>query len=480
MKLRQEIKEGVFFTFVLKYANMFVQMIGAAVLARILTPDEYGIVAVIMVIVAFFQLISNFGLGTAIIQKQNLTEDNIFSLFLFTIIIGIVLSGIFSLIGPLIAHFYHNNEYKKISIILSVVLFFHTANIVPYALIMKNKWFKTIGIIYLVIEIITTTIAIITALMGFGYYALIIKSIFNAILAFSIDSITIKLKLYGKLNFHIVRELFTYSFFQLLYNILNYISKSLDTILVGKYFGNNILGYYDRAYRLVFLPVNSISNIITPVLHPILSSHQNDHDLIYRVFKESIKFLSMIGIPISIFIFFNAKEIILIMYGNQWTKSVPIFKLLSMGIWIQILLPSIVTIFQALGKTNYLFIYGLLSTLFIVSGILTGIFLFNSIHMIVVFLLIAYIITICVAFYLLIIKLLGRNLFDVLILFRTGLYCGAAFIIFNLLFEFVTDIQNLIASLSLKLLFSGLIFIIVLNQTKELKYFINTINPKKH
>ncbi len=409
MKLKQEIKEGVFFTFILKYANMFVQMIGAAVLARILTPNEYGIVAVIMVIVAFFQLISNFGLGTAIIQKQNLTEDNIFSLFIFTIIIGIVLSGLFCLLGPIIASFYHNNAYKQISIILSVVLFFHTANIVPYALIMKNKWFKTIGIIYLAIEIITTIIAIVTALWGYGYYDLIFKSLFNAILAFSIDSITIKLKLYGKLKFRIVRELFSYSFFQLLYNILNYFSRSLDTILVGKYFGNNILGYYDRAYRLVFLPVNSLTNIITPVLHPILSSHQNDHNLIYRVFKESIKFLSMIGIPLSVFIYFSSKEIILIMYGHQWTSSIPIFKILCMGIWIQILLPSIVTIFQALGKTNYLFIYGLLSSLFIVAAILAGIFLFNSIHMIVVFLLIAYIITICVAFYLLIIKLLGEK-----------------------------------------------------------------------
>ena len=480
MKLRQEIKEGVFFTFVLKYANMFVQMIGAAVLARILTPNEYGIVAVIMVIVAFFQLISNFGLGTAIIQKQNLTEDNIFSLFVFTIIIGVVLAGLFCLLGPIIANFYHNSDYENISIILSVVLFFHTANIVPYALIMKKKWFKTIGIIYLVIEIVTTVVAIVTALWGFGYYALIFKSLFNAVLAFSIDSVTIKLKLYGKLKFGIVRELFSYSFFQLLYNILNYFSRSLDTILVGKYFGNNILGYYDRAYRLVFLPVNSLTNIITPVLHPILSSHQNDRDLIYRVFKESIKFLSMIGIPLSVFIYFSSREIILIMYGHQWTNSVPIFKILCMGIWIQILLPSIVTIFQALGKTNYLFIYGLLSSLFIVAAILTGIFLFNSIQMIVVFLLIAYIITICVAFYMLIIKLLSRNLFEVIKLFRTWIYAGIAFIIFNIVFESFTDIQNLIVSLLIKFVVSGLIFTIILYKMRDLKYFLNTINPRKH
>ncbi len=480
MELKQEIKEGVFYTFVLKYANMFVQMLGAAVLARILTPSEYGVVAIIMVIVSFFQLISNFGLGTAIIQKQEITEDNIFSLFIFTIIVGAIISFLFSLLGPVIANFYHNNEYKRIAIILSFVLFFHTANIVPYALIMKNKWFKTIGIIYLVTEIITTIIAIIAALKGYGYYALIIKSITNAFLVFFIDSVTVKLKLSGKLNFRIVKELFSYSFFQLLYNILNYFSRSLDTLLVGKYFGNNILGYYDRAYRLVYLPVNSLSNIITPVLHPILSSHQNDHELIYKVFKESVKLLSIIGIPLTVFITFNAKEIILIMYGNQWTNSVPIFQILSMAIWIQMLLPGTITIFQALGKTNYLFIYGLLSALFVVLAIVIGIFFFGNIKMIAVLLLIAYIISICIAFYMLMIRLLNKSILEVTKLLVPGFYSGLAFIIFNALFKSFINIQNLVISFLLNLLFSGIIFILILYKTGELNYFLKTINPRKH
>ena len=480
MPIKQEIKEGVFYTFVLKYANMFVQMLGTAILARILTPSEYGIVAVIMVMVSFFQLLSNFGLGTAIIQKQGLTEDNVFSLFIFTIIVGAIISLLFAFLGPVIAGFYHNDEYKKIVIILSFVLFFHTANIVPYALIMKNKWFKTIGVIYLVTEIITTIVAIICALNGFGYYALIIKSITNAFFLFFIDSVTIKLKLSGKLNFGIVKDLFSYSFFQLLYNILNYFSRSLDTLLVGKYFGNNILGFYDRAYRLVYLPVNSLSNIITPVLHPILSSHQNDHELIYKVFKESVKLLSIIGIPLSVFIYFNAKAIILIMYGNQWTNSVPIFQILSMAIWIQMLLPGTITIFQSLGKTNYLFIYGLLSAFFVVLAILLGVFFFNNIQMIVILLLVAYIITICVAFYLLIVKLLNKRVTEVLKLLNTGIYAGTAFIIFDLLFKSFIDIQNLVLSFILNLIFSGIIFVLVLHITGELKYFLKTINPKKY
>ena len=480
MELKREIKEGVFYTFILKYANMFVQMIGAAVLARILTPAEYGIVAIIMVIVAFFQLISNFGLGTAIIQKQGLTEDNIFSLFIFTILIGTILSLFFCLLGPMIAHFYHNDEYKKIANLLSIVLFFHTANIVPYALIMKNKWFKTIGLIYLITEIITTIIAIIAAMNGYSYYALIIKSITNAFLVFFIDSVTIKLKLSGRLNLGIVKDLFSYSFFQLLYNILNYFSRSLDTLLIGKYFGNDILGFYDRAYRLVYLPVNSLSNIITPVLHPILSSHQNDHELIYKVFKESVKLLSLIGIPLTVFVFFNAKEIILIMYGNQWTNSIPIFQILSMAIWIQMLIPGTITIFQALGKTNYLFIYGLLSAFFVISAIFAGIFLFGNIKIIAILLLIAYIISIFIAFYMLIVKLLDKNVLDVLKLLLTGIYSGLAFIIFNISFKSFINIQNLILSFSVNSLFSGIMFILILYKTGELKYFLKTINPRKH
>jgi len=477
MSIKQELRSGIFYTFIFRYAQYAIQLVTSAILARLLTPEEFGVVAIINVFVLFFLILSTFGLGTAVIQRQNLSPQNIHSLFIVTIIFGIGFSLIFFASAPIISSLFNNNEYNKITRLLSVSMFFNTVNSIPYSIMMKEKKFKTIGIVSFWVGIITGIIAVILALYGFSYYSLVYKSILESILVFSIYFRLSKIKIFKRVSFKIFFEVFSYSAFQLLYNVVAYLSKNLDILIIGKYLGASRLGLYDRAYRLLST-VNGLTLVFSPVIHPVLSAHQKDWDLIFNVFKKITKYLFLLGLPLSVFLHFSSKEIILILYGGQWLKSVPVFEFLSMIIWIQIILSSTYSFFQVLGKTSYLLLTGLVFLLSIFIAVYVGVFINNNIVSVAFYLVFAYLVIFLFAYYLLIVKLFKEKVKVMLSTFYPGIIAGLVILISNLVLRLFVPIDNLLISLSVKIILSGSSFVIALIILDEMRDLIGLFNRK--
>lgn len=478
MSIKTEIKSGVFYTFLFKYANYAIQIVISAILARILSPEEYGVVAVVNVFVLFFLMFSTAGLGTALIQKLDISQQEIYSLFIISIILGLIFSVLFGISGKFIAKFYSNVSYIKIAHLLSISLFFNTINMVPYHLLLKNREFKKLGLSSVYITLVTGVITIVLALNGLSYYSLVYQSILQAFITFVIYFYLTRIKIFKHVDFKILLEIGQYSFFQFLYNILDFTSKNIDTLLIGKYLGVVRLGYYDRAYRLLST-VNSLTYVINPVLHPVLSLHQNDISLIYDVLKKIFKILTIIGIPLSIYLYFDASEIIQILYGPQWIISVPIFKYLSTAIWLMMLLSITQSFFQVTGKTNYLFIYGLLNLFIICAAILSGIFIFNSLILVAKFLALAYFIIFLIAYYLLVVKLFQGKLIEFIRLFRSGLIISLILLILLLTIDYYIHLGNIIFSFAFKsFVFIG-VYLILLRYLGEWKNLISLVRKER-
>jgi PST family polysaccharide transporter len=477
MSIKRELRSGIFYTFIFKYAQYAIQVLTSAVLARLLTPEEFGVVAIINVFVFFFLILSTFGLATAVIQKQHLSSQNIYSLFIITIILGIGFSLIFFASAPIISSLYNDNEYIKITRLLSVSMFFHTVNSIPLAILTKEKKFKTIGIVTFWVGLTTGIFAILLALNDFSYYSLVYKSILESFLVFSIYFRLSKIRILGRVSFKIFSDVFSYSAFQLLYNVVDYFSKSLDILIIGKYLGASKLGLYDRAYRLLST-VNGLTLVFSPVLHPVLSSHQKDRGIIFNVFKKVTKYLFLLGLPLSVFLHFSSKEIILILYGEQWFKSIPVFEFLSMIIWIQILYSSTQSFFQVLGKTNYLLLLGLVFLLSIFIAVYTGVFINDSIISVAFYLVFAYVVIFLFAYYLLIIKLFKEKVNGIFKVFYPGIVVASVILISNLGLRQFIPIDNLLISLSVKILISGFSFIISLIILNEMKDLIGLFKSK--
>lgn len=376
--IKNQLFSGVFYTALAKYSGIIISLVVAGILARLLSPDDFGIVAIATIIITFFSLFTDMGVSPAIVQHKSLTKDELSTIFSFTVWTGIGISILFFAASWMIADYYESEILRTLCQLLSVNLFFASATIVPGALFYRNKEFKFIAIRSFVIQIAAGAAAVTAALCGAGLYALIINPIVSSILIFAISYQRYPQRLRFTLGLTVLRKIFSYSAYQFLFNVINYFSRNLDKLLIGKYMSMSDLGYYEKSYRLMMLPLQNITQVITPVMHPIFSDFQNDKAKLATSYERILRFLAFIGLPLSVLLFFTAEEVTLIIFGDQWLPSVPVFRLLSLSVGIQIILSSSGSIFQAAGDTRSLFVCGMFSSTLNVAGMLLGIFYFGT------------------------------------------------------------------------------------------------------
>jgi len=469
MSLKKELSKGILITFITKYSNIFIQIILGMILARLLSPKEFGVVAVVQVFVTFINLLSDMGLGPAIIQKK-LSKEEISSVFIFSILIGGISSiGFYSLAG-FISNFYENEIYIPIVKLLSIGVLFSTFNVVPVSLNRKAQRFKLVGTIGVLTNLAGGVISITLAIKGYSHYSIIFGSIMKNIVSFVLNFYFSRLKFYCRFSLIGIKKVFSYSLYQFLFNFINYFSRNLDNILIGKFLGSELLGFYDKAYKLMLYPIHNLTGIFTPVIHPVLSKYQEDRDLIYRVYSKMVKMLALIGIPLSVYLYFTAEEIILIMYGNNWKESVPVFKILACTVWIQVVMSSSGSIFQVAEKTKHLFISGVISAIIICSAIVYGV---NKGTLISIGygILIAFSVTFLQGYYILISMVLKKSFIKFLQIFIKPILIGCFMIGIFIFYTRSINIHNIYYSFILKSICALIGFTIGMFYTKEYRIF---------
>ena len=371
--------KGVMWSAVGKYSGVIVQLVITAVLARLITPEEFGVVAIATVLIAFLTIFSDLGLGAAIIQRQDFGKKEYDSIYSFSLYLGVFLSIVLFLSSRFISSFYGSASLQTICQILSVTLFFGTANMVPNAIISKQKRFKFIAQRTLFFQVLGGALAIIAAFYGWGCYALLITPIVSSIGCFIVNYRQYPLSFNFALDLSPVKSVFSYSSFLLVFNVMNYFTRNLDKLIIGRFFSMQSLGYYDKSYHLMMLPLQQITHVITPVMHPILTSLQNNYPQMARDYSKILKLLATIGFPLGVFLYFSAPNLILVIYGEQWLPAVPVFKILTLSVPVQMLIATTGAIFQASGRTDWLFYAGSFHSCLTVLGFVLAAYMFNSI-----------------------------------------------------------------------------------------------------
>lgn len=380
MSLKRDLLKGVGYTAISKYIGIIISLVVTGILSRLLTPTEFGVIAVAMVIITFFGILSDLGIAPAIIQHKDLDEKDLSNLFAFTVWLSIGISLFFFLSSGVIASYYNSPVLSTICRILSLSLLFNTINIVPNALLYKDKAFKFLAQRTIIVQSVVGAIAILAALYGAGIYALLINPVLSAIIIFIITFRRYPQRLHRTFGLTSLKKIFSFSAYQFLFNLINYFSRNLDKLLIGRYMGMSPLGYYEKSYRLMMLPLQNITHVITPVMHPVFSDFRDDLNKLESSYLKVVRLLAFIGFPLSVFLLFTSRELMLLIFGMQWEASVPVFRILSLTVGIQIILSTSGSIFQAAGDTRSLFISGLFSATLNVAGILTGIFIFKTLE----------------------------------------------------------------------------------------------------
>jgi PST family polysaccharide transporter len=378
--IKKQLFSGVFYTALAKYSGIVITLVVSAVLARLLSPDDFGVVAIATVIISFFSLFTDMGISPAIVQNKELTKKDLCDIFSFTLWMGLILAAIFFVASGFIADYYENDALKPLCQLLSVNLFFAAANIVPNALFYKNKEFKLIAIRTFAIQVICGGLAVGAAFAGAGLYALTINPILSGILVFAFCMHKYPLRPALTLGITSIRKIFSYSAYQFMFSLINYFSRNLDKLLIGKHLSMEALGFYEKSYRLMMLPLQNITAVITPVMHPVFSDFQNDKSKLASSYEKVIKILAFIGAPLTAYLYFNSRELMLLIFGDQWIPSIAVFSILSLSVGVQVVMSSSGSIYQAAGDTRSLFICGLFSSIVNVSGILLGVFYWGALE----------------------------------------------------------------------------------------------------
>ena len=230
----------------------------------------------------------------------------------------------------------------------------------------------------LTVQIAGGTAAIAAAYAGAGIYALTINPVFSSLMFLAINYRQNPLPLRLRPGRKALGKVFSFSAYQFSFQLINYFSRNLDKLLMGRYMSLSQLGYYDKSYRLMMLPLQNIAYVISPVMHPIFSEMQHDLKQLGASYLKVVRLLAFIGLPLSAVLFFTAQELVLIIFGDQWEPSVPVFRILALSVGIQIVMSTSGSIFQAANATRMLFLCGVFSAALNVAAICTGIFAFGT------------------------------------------------------------------------------------------------------
>ncbi|MDR0602853.1 MAG: lipopolysaccharide biosynthesis protein [Bacteroidales bacterium] len=468
MSLKEQFISSTIYVAITKYSSILIGLIIVAILSRLLTPDDFGTVAIVSVLVVFFNLLGSLGIAPAVIQKKDLSKQDISIIFSFTILVGLILALIFFSLSSLISSFYSQSVLKNICKLFSISILFACINLVPDALLLKEKQFKFLMFRQLLIQLICGMLGIWTALIGWGIYALLVHSISSIVFTFLVNYIRYPIKI-AKINILSLKKIASYSMYQFLFGFINYFSRNMDKLLIGKFLSSAALGYYEKSYRLMLLPVDNLTHIFTPAIQPFFSEFQDDKKRIYNSYLKIVQLLALIGFPLSVLLHFSAEELILIIFGGQWINSIPVFRILAWSTGIQIILSSSGSIFQAANDTKKLFLSGFLSALLIIAAICIGVFFYKNLETVAYTLLCAFSIIFFQSYYILITKTLKQPLTPFFKQLFTPLLLAIEVFVVEFLFSKYIEIDNIYLSLIAKVGIFGIIFLpIILRQKSKL------------
>lgn len=305
------------------------QLLTTAVLARLLTPHDYGLIAMVLSVTAFAGLFKDLGLSAAAIQRKGLSAEQKSNLFWLNSGFGFVLSLAVAGCAPLVVLFYGRPELLWVTYILAANFFLAGVSAQPFAMLTKEMRFGSIATISTLSMFVNFIASICLAVMGYSYWALVWGSIAGniarLILVFCFHPFVP-----GPWYFRVgTRKLLGFGANVTGFNFVNYFARNLDNILIGRFLGTEALGVYSKAYQLLMFPIINLRSPINIVTFPSLSKLQDKPPLVREYYFQSVFVVALLTMPLMAFLHVHAEPIIHIMLGDQWLSATEVFEILA-------------------------------------------------------------------------------------------------------------------------------------------------------
>lgn len=348
------------------------------VLARLFTPEQFGVIAAAQVFLMFFQMLAISGLAPAVVYQEavpNTMRDGVFS---FTCLLGFLLAIVFLLVAKPLYNWFGFETGIFVFYALPVCVFFSALAMMPVASLQKDAKFIVIARAEILSELIAFLACIVLSRYIDGLIALAFKFILVPVLRFIFYYLFSKNTVVGmpRLGRDVkqVLVLYDYAKYQVAFNILNFFSRNLDNLLIAKFFGASLLGVYEKTYQVMRYPLQLFTYAITPALQPILTKYKAQPDIVYKEFSVVAFRLALVGLFSATILYWHATDVVFILFGDQWFAAVSFLKILAISIPLQMVMSSTGGVFQAFGATKAMFKCGVFSSIVTISAVLAGIY----------------------------------------------------------------------------------------------------------
>ena len=367
--LRSKAIHALSWSFVESVGLQGVRFIIGIVLARILFPEQFGLIAMLTLFIAVGQAFLDSGFGAALIQKRDVTETEASTIFYFNIVVGIVASGILSLMAPLIAAFYSQPILTPITRALSLVIVINSFGLIQDVLLTKQLNVKTQTKVSLIAGVLSGIIGVILALTDFGVWSLVAQQIshscFRTLLLWCFNdwrpSRTFSIKS--------LQGMFGFGSRLLASGLLDQLFNNIYFVVIGRLFSARDLGFFTRASGISSLPTHTLAAMIARVSFPVLSTIQDDRARMKRGLKQAVSTLALLNFPMMIGLAVLAYPVVIVLLTDKWSESVSYLQLLCVSGLLYPLHVINLDLLKALGRSDLFLRLEVIKKVLIVANI---------------------------------------------------------------------------------------------------------------
>ncbi|HEV7301961.1 MAG TPA: lipopolysaccharide biosynthesis protein [Tepidisphaeraceae bacterium] len=349
-----------------------VNMGTTVVLARMLSPDDFGLVGMLFAILLFVEMFRDMGLSSATIQQPTITHAQVSTLFWFNILFSVAIASVMVAASPLISAFYGKPELTGIGYGLSLMFLASGFGAQHGALLTRQMRYKVQAIVTVIAMLTSSVASIAAAYYGYGYWALVVGYVLQAVvmtIGLWIASGWIPGLPSRSCN---VRPMLKYGVNFAAFGFVNQFARSTDSILIGKYAGATEVGLYTKAYQLVLMPILQINTPLTRVAMPALSRLQDEPERYRAFYVKAVGLATFFGMPVVAFLFVAADAAIELMLGSQWGGAVPLFRILGPAAFFGTFNIATGWVYASLGHTDRQFRWGLITSTVTVIAFVIG------------------------------------------------------------------------------------------------------------
>ncbi len=457
-----------------------ISMLVSIVLARILLPNDYGLIALTAVFTNLSDILIDGGFSTALIRKKTIDEYDYNAVFTVSFSMSVVLYGILFFIAPYVAEYYSSSELVAVLRVIGLTFFFQAFNAVRNGIVNRSMQFKLLFLCNTVASLVSGILGIVLAYVGFGVWALVFQRLVQQFILTVLLFIKVQWKFQWNFNFDRIRQMLPFSIGVIGSSFLNFLGGNIYNVVIGKKYSVSDLGYYDKGNQLPMQFSLYTFGAISSVLLPTISASQSDLERVKRIVRKVVAMTSFWLIPLMVGMILVAEEMIILIFTDKWLPSVRMMQYASLYYLATPYMLINVQVFFALGYSR-LRVKTEVIRLILMS---LGLFIFGFIldYSINTLALVGAVIAVLVSIvtYLEVWKLIHYKMSEVLGDMWKPIVCTILMTLTIIFVQYCLQLENIMISITIKLIIGILVYVVsaIVLKVSELKDILETLFRK--